>query len=1272
MPKLTLATCLFDISKRDPRFKHRTAQELIDKGAYVFDLDQNIVFFVDPEFADAVRERRRGKEDRTLVVPIRLEDLEPYKWYEAVAKGRKQQNLEAARCVADYILMGWSKFAILQHLADERPFDATHLGWIDLGLGATTANPKASFAAPSDKFKLIVLRHFSEVDAVVPDFWNYVNGRVVAGLMTGDVEHVAAVSREFMLMAQEAVDRGYSPIDEDILPAIAVRHPDLFCFTYGDYSDVLQNYDCIRTSTGLDAGHGGGNLLFQMVDARQRKAWQHSLAIGREVYASHKAGIFAASAKALDGILLEYYLAAYYESTQDEAREVALYYAEQVTKDLAFKQVFEAHRSFVERNFAFLKEPIVLPEHNQAPVAIRPRLTIVTCLFDLATRDGTKRRSVDEYLKLGEFVFALDQDIVFFIDPSIADAVHARRLAYGKLERTVIIPVALEDLECWRHKVAVDSLPMPDGCRPDKDTANFTVLTWAKFELLQKALARDPFKSTHFAWMDFGIAYMADTEMLPFDAPSDLVSLLVLQPFDADYVRSPDYWKRLQQNVAATYFVGSRENIARITQAFWQAVELALSIGYRPLEQEILTYLVVQEPSRFSLRRGFYRDVLRAFKPLLGLVMIVKNEAHGITKTLDTFKPYIDYWTILDTGSTDGTQDMIRQVLSGIPGELREEPFVDFATSRNRALDLHGTKTVFTVMPDSDDQLVNADGLRAFLAGCGPSTEAFMVNIRRGNLSYYLPLVLRSTAGWRYKGRVHECCGRDGASPAGQIPSAVLTQNRPPQSQEATNARFSRDLGLLQADLDADPTNSRAAFYLAQTYECLGRPQEAAEAYRRRIAMGGWADETFEAKLRLAKILDHVTQWPEAQQAYLDAYAFDPRRAEPLYGIAKHWYDAQEHSLAYLFGSQAVELPLPDTSLFVDADVYAWKAADLVGISGFYHAAKRNDRKAWETGKRAAEHAVVGKPYDDRLRSNLAFYAKSAAETFTSYRDQQIGFKPEAPYFAMNPSIHFDGEEWRCVVRTVNYHIVEGRYLTPDDNIIYTRNFMVELADDLSVERAVEMIDHDAHPRSSFPVHGFEDCRLFSWQGKLYCTSTSCDLNDERGMREIVMLHLDDDYSIREAQPLRGVWSSQHQKNWMPLVQGNELHFIYSTKPEIVFGYKDGAVDDHGAGHMTSGRLRGGSQAVRIPGGWLFLVHDVVWSGRRIYQHRFVLMNDDFKVVRASDPFYFQQRGIEFCAGLGYDGKKLVASYSTNDAAAYLGVFELEDVLKQLREGFVV
>ena len=78
--------------------------------------------------------------------------------------------------------------------------------------------------------------------------------------------------------------------------------------------------------------------------------------------------------------------------------------------------------------------------------------------------------------------------------------------------------------------------------------------------------------------------------------------------------------------------------------------------------------------SKSKIDATSYDDIMQ---PLLGLVMIVKNEARGIVDTLASVIPFVDRWTILDTGSTDGTQDLIRQHV-GPDGQLFEEPFVDF------------------------------------------------------------------------------------------------------------------------------------------------------------------------------------------------------------------------------------------------------------------------------------------------------------------------------------------------------------------------------------------------------------------------------------------------------------------------------------------------------------------------------------------------------------------------------------------------------------------
>jgi glycosyltransferase involved in cell wall biosynthesis len=68
--------------------------------------------------------------------------------------------------------------------------------------------------------------------------------------------------------------------------------------------------------------------------------------------------------------------------------------------------------------------------------------------------------------------------------------------------------------------------------------------------------------------------------------------------------------------------------------------------------------------------------------------MIVKNESKVIERLLESVVAIIDCYCICDTGSTDGTQEIIQDFFlkRGISGQVIEAPFVDFAHSRNVAL----------------------------------------------------------------------------------------------------------------------------------------------------------------------------------------------------------------------------------------------------------------------------------------------------------------------------------------------------------------------------------------------------------------------------------------------------------------------------------------------------------------------------------------------------------------------------------------------------------
>lgn len=359
---------------------------------------------------------------------------------------------------------------------------------------------------------------------------------------------------------------------------------------------------------------------------------------------------------------------------------------------------------------------------------------------------------------------------------------------------------------------------------------------------------------------------------------------------------------------------------------------------------------------------------------LLALVMIVKNEARSLRATIASVKPFVDRYLLLDTGSTDGTPAIAAEAFEGTPGEVAEGPFVDFGATRSRALDLLGTSAVFSLMLSGDETLEDGGALRRFCEAhapkSGPEHGAYYLRVHYGESVYDSARLARTADGWRYKGVTHEVLTRDGVPPPRvRVPDAHIVHDLSRRDAASTRRRWELDRRLLAAEVKKAPEDTRAAFYLAQTEECLGDHRAAYAAYARRVQLGGWQEEVYESLFRLARVAGALGRpWPEVQQLYLDAHAHSPHRAEPLFAIAWHWYEAKNWPLAFLFAQRGAEIPFPEgATLFVDAEVYRTKLPDLVGTAAFYVG-------AFEAGEVALRKALAHRPCDARLLANLAFY----------------------------------------------------------------------------------------------------------------------------------------------------------------------------------------------------------------------------------------------------------------------------------------------------------
>lgn len=307
-------------------------------------------------------------------------------------------------------------------------------------------------------------------------------------------------------------------------------------------------------------------------------------------------------------------------------------------------------------------------------------------------------------------------------------------------------------------------------------------------------------------------------------------------------------------------------------------------------------------------------------KKTVCLNMIVKNEKDVIKRSLGSVKGIIDYWVILDTGSTDGTQEIIKEFMKDIPGELHEDPFRNFEYSRNKALDYAKGKADYTMFIDADEEWVYDDDFKL------PHLDKdfYYVTIKHGNTVYVRNSFIKDKLNWRWHGVLHEYIGAPEARTSETI-KGITNIYRAEGARSKDPKKYEKDAAVFEAALLEDPNNSRYRFYLAQSYRDAGLKEQALKNYQMRAAMGGWDQEVFWAMLEAAH-LQRRLEMPEEVfiASYWKAYQYRPSRAEPLYYIANHYRSKGDNLTCYMFANLGVNIPFSDDILFVQKWIYDW------------------------------------------------------------------------------------------------------------------------------------------------------------------------------------------------------------------------------------------------------------------------------------------------------------------------------------------------------------
>lgn len=322
----------------------------------------------------------------------------------------------------------------------------------------------------------------------------------------------------------------------------------------------------------------------------------------------------------------------------------------------------------------------------------------------------------------------------------------------------------------------------------------------------------------------------------------------------------------------------------------------------------------------------------------LGLSMIVKNEAHVIGRCIASVRPIINHWTIVDTGSTDGTQRVIKDLLKDVPGELIESPWHDFATNRNEALELARPHNEYVLVIDADDALEYEPGFRMPKL----SADAYELRIKDGGSIYARTQIVRSAKPWHWRGVVHEFLDCPGGQNGGVVPGLALRRNHDGARRRSPET-YKGDVAVLEAALEMESDTfmrSRYTFYLAQSYRDCGEKEQAVRNYLARADMGFWNEEVYVSLRSAGWLMNELGRSIDEIVPILErASSICPWRAEALHTAAFICRLRGHNREGYEIAKRGLELQVPDAGLFIEPWIYEYGLLDEYAINGYWASA---------------------------------------------------------------------------------------------------------------------------------------------------------------------------------------------------------------------------------------------------------------------------------------------------------------------------------------------
>jgi hypothetical protein len=345
-------------------------------------------------------------------------------------------------------------------------------------------------------------------------------------------------------------------------------------------------------------------------------------------------------------------------------------------------------------------------------------------------------------------------------------------------------------------------------------------------------------------------------------------------------------------------------------------------VGVCPASKRRISCLIKSKifSKEWMMHNSWLKSNTVCYDNLIDMCIMVKNAGPQFVDMLNHNKSLGDKWTIMDTGSTDGTCDVIKDFLQDKPhSQYIAIPFKDFKYNRNKCLDVAGTRCKYTLMLDDTYRISDCDKLREFLDTVRDDVYAssYSLYIVSDDVKYTTNRIVKTENKLRYVFKIHEVISEKENNNV-IIPSSVaeINDGRYDYMEERTMKRKQFDMKLLFDELDEDINNPRTYYYIAQTYNLLEDYENAYKYFKLRgdFVNSGFIQERIDALFEAARIANFKLNksWDECLELYNRAYDLDKSRPEVPYFIGIHYYTQNDYKNAFPYFKLAYDKGFPE------------------------------------------------------------------------------------------------------------------------------------------------------------------------------------------------------------------------------------------------------------------------------------------------------------------------------------------------------------------------